>query len=330
MRRYTFSLGNSKGIDNNNIKRMLFSISFNEFKNQTNEILYLLKTKNIHHRDINPGNLLFSERDRKIKLVDFYWSKTDGIEVGIPENLNSDYFIDDIKSIETIQKQISVVNEKFENNIKDLKNIISKFGDIYYDGSSVNLGKSYHKIDIPSFKNILYHKNTEEEFNTILNNISIIPEKIIDIGSSVGYNSFGLLREFNPNIIFIYESDPHVFNFLKKVKKFFNLSELNINNKVDEKTRFESVDLSLCMNVHMWLHKQLKNKVDNILSNLFEKSKETFFQTSGLESSGMYKVESLKSKEDIKKYLESLTDKKVYFIRTTNKHGGLRHLFKVY
>jgi len=77
IKRYSFSLGNTKRIFNNNIRRLLFSCSLSEIFSQLEEIEKILKTKNISHRDINPGNLLFSEADLKLKVIDFYWAKTD-------------------------------------------------------------------------------------------------------------------------------------------------------------------------------------------------------------------------------------------------------------
>jgi hypothetical protein len=79
----------------------------------------------------------------------------------------------------------------------------------------------------------------------------------------------------------------------------------------------------------MWLHKQFGDGIDLIIKNILDNCNQMFFQTAGAESNGKYIVKKFISKEVIKEYLEGLTTKKVSFIRSTKKHGGLRHLFKV-
>ena len=125
-----------------------------------------------------------------------------------------------------------------------------------------------------------------------------------------------------------YEADPVMRSFLKTVKNIFYLNEFIFNKGIDESTNFKDVDLVICMNVHMWLEKQLGKKVDLVISNLINHSKQMFFQTAGAESAGKYLVKWLKSKEDIQEYLERLGGKKVTFI-DTSKRGGLRYLFKI-
>ena len=119
-----------------------------------------------------------------------------------------------------------------------------------------------------------------------------------------------------------------MLSFLKTVKNIFNLSEIKLPGNINHDTILPDVDLVICMNVHMWLVKQYGRNADLITSNLIKHSKEMFFQTAGAESSGMYLVKSLKTKGDIKKYLEDLGGKKVTFI-DQSKRGGKRYLFKI-
>jgi len=331
MERYSFPLGSSMGILKENIQRVLFTISEEEFIFQLDYILEILKRKNINHRDINPGNLLFFEQDRKIKLIDFYWAQTDGLKVGTPDGLNSVYGIDDSIAFEQIKNQMIPIIQEAKSSIGELKGLISQFGRMYFDGSAAHKGKTYHELDIPYLKTTPFHKDTSGEFFDILDTISQSnPKTLIDIGCAAGYSSFNLLRHFGLEKVLMYEADPYMFRFLNKLKYIFGLNEIGLKKGVKEDEEFEEVDLALCMNVHMWLEKQMGNKVNKVISNLFAKSKETFFQTCGLDGEGMYRVE-LESKEDVKQYLKGLTSKNVEFIRSTTDHeGGLRYLFKIF
>jgi len=154
-------------------------------------------------------------------------------------------------------------------------------------------------------------------------------KNIIDVGCSSCYHLFNFMRMFRLEKAIGYEADPHMFKLLNSIKEIFCLDELIIKNKVELDTKFEKVDLLICMNVHMWLRKQFGLNADKLISNIIESSKEMFFQTAGSESSGMWVDKSLKSKEQIKKYLSKLGGRKVDFIRSTGKHGGLRHLFRI-
>ena len=125
-----------------------------------------------------------------------------------------------------------------------------------------------------------------------------------------------------------HEADPTMLSFLKTAKNIFCLDEFTLNAGIGETTKFQDVDLAICMNVHMWIEKQLGKKADIVISNLIKHSKQMFFQTAGAESSGIYLVKWLKSKKDIQEYLERVGGKRVKFI-STSKRGGKRYLFKI-
>ena len=112
IRRYNFSIGGRKGINEENIRRMLFTISYEEFDSQLTQIENLLKEIGMLHRDINPGNLLFCEEERKLKLIDFYWARSNGINPGDPPQLNGYYYIDDSKSFKAIKDEVKSIDEK--------------------------------------------------------------------------------------------------------------------------------------------------------------------------------------------------------------------------
>jgi len=328
MKRYDFSLGNTKRISEKNIRRLLFSCSLSEVFKQLDEIQNILKKRKIIHKDINPGNLLFCEEELRLKLIDFYWASTDNINREFVRGINGIYKDDD-KAFSTIKSQIAKINKKIMKQVKiSKKDILSRLGKVYHDGSAKHKGKTYHPINIPYYKDNLYHKDINYEFQNIVKNIKYPIESVIDVGCAAGYYPFNLMRMYKVQKVFGYEADPVMLSFLRTVKGIFGLDELTLNTGVNPSTKFQDVDLVICMNVHMWLEKQFGKNVDKIVSNLIKHSKEMFFQTAGANSSGMYKVKSLKSKDDIQKYLERLGGKKVVFI-DRSKRGGKRYLFKI-
>jgi len=330
IKRYDFSLGNTKRIFVNNVRRLLFSCSLSEVFKQLEEIEKILKIKNISHRDINPGNILFSEEDLKLKLIDFYWAKTDKIQPSIPAGCNAIYGTNDSKAFSKIKNQLSKVDKVVRKQVKNLKkSTISYLGKKYYDGSSKHVGKTYHQIDIPYFRNVKFHRDNSSEFQDININMTKPIKNVVDIGCSACYHLFNFMRMFRLKKAVGYESDPHMLNFLREIKKIFCLDELIIKDKIQLNSVFEKTDLLICMNVHMWLRKQFGLGADKLVSNMITSSNEMFFQTAGKESSGMWTDKSLGSKEGIKKYLNKLGESKVDFIRSTGRHGGQRHLFRV-
>jgi len=328
MERYDVPFGKGGIIIWENIKRILFTISKEELFRQLDIISNFLKTSEVNHRDINPGNLLFFEKEKIIKLIDFYWATTKETMVPIPsKRLNRFYGLNDQKALAKLKNQIEELHPEILESVKPIKENITKTGKPYYDGSS--RGRTYHKLSIPCFDDIAFHKNTETEFLDILNSLDTTPKSIIDVGCASGYNTFNMMRQFRLSKAVVYEADPVVFVILNDIKKLFTLKELVIKGKINKDTLFEKVDLTLCMNVHMWLYKQLGDEVDIVMKRLIESSNTLFFQTAGKESSGRMRIKKFKSKEDIYNYLVSLSgSKKVTFIRSTKMHG-LRHLFKI-
>lgn len=330
MQRYDFAFGSPKGISEKNIKRLLFTLSKEEIFKQLDEILYFLKYFKLNHRDVNPGNLMFSEKEKIIKLIDFYWTNTETITIDTPsDGINQRYGTDDEIAIKRIKNEIDIVYLQVKESIEEIKEIISHFGEVYRDGSSKHKGKVYTKIDIPYFDDILAHRDVEYEYKDLVENLTVNPKILLDIGPANGNNIFKFIRDFSIDKAIGYEADPDVFKFLCKVKETYCLDNLEFNTGVTPETIFPKSDLTICMNVHMWLHKQYGKDCDLIIKNLISSSKEMFFQTAGAESQGMYLVKELTSKEVIYDYLKNLGGNEVEFIRSSKHHGGLRHLFKI-
>jgi len=309
------------------LRRILFSISKEELFRQLDEIVDILKEEEIQHFDIHPANILFCEKDKHLKLIDFCCAKTDHI---IPNRI-TELVIREAKyggdsgTVAMIKKYIDKALIPIEKQVEEVNGLLDIVGKKHFPGSS-GLGKTYQKIDIPYFYDRPFHKDTSKEFNAIRSAISIMPKSVIDVGCASGYTIFNLMRMFQLDSAIAYEADPNVFNFLVKIRKYFSLKEFELINKISPDSEFKETDLVICMNVHMWLEKEFGREGSNlIISNLIKNSKEMFFQTAGRESGGQYRVKWLKNKEIIKNYLHDMGGNEVTFIGTLKK----RHLFKV-
>ena len=310
---------------NGNVRRVLFSLTFDEFIRQLDEIVDILEEENIDHGDIHPANIILSEKDKCLKLVDFFWAKTDHIEPVRPKKLARQWG-NDRGAIKKIKKQVQARFPKIKRHIAIAKKMTESFGRIYYDGSASLPGKTYQKIDIPHFEGHEYHKDTSHEFNTMMSAIDFEPKTVRDIGCASGYTVFNLMRNFILESAIAYEADPRMFAFLEYIKLIFDLRELKLINGVTPQTDFEPVDLTICMNVHMWLVKQFgRDESDTIMRNLIKNTKVLFFQTASRKSNGKYRVKWLNDKYDIENYLRDMGGKNVIFLKTLRR----RHLFKV-
>ena len=331
MERMNFAMGNGKGLNGNNVRRILFSISLNELTEMLCNIERDLIKFNISHRDLNPGNLLWSEKQRLLKLSDFFWSKLSDENLFIPDYANPVYGQNDALAIDKIKSDILEIFPRAE-----IQSAIAEFQKVgsgpYQDGSSSSPGKAYHIVDIPGFKDIPYVKDTcLREYQLIKDTLPIEPESFVDIGAANGYFSFNLLRDFDIKYARSYERDIEALNFLKIVKSIYCLDELTLGNIVDEYTVIEKNDITIFLNSHMWIYKQLgKASTLTVVRNAIKSSEYMYFQTSGAYGKGRYKVEEYQSKEDVRDMLLQAGAKTVEFIdRTIGIHNAPRDMFMV-
>lgn len=329
MPRYRICIGKSARVVNEkNISRILFSITLEELNHQFDEMADMFEKLEINHKDLHPSNIMFDEKDRHFKIIDFFWSTADHVNPVPPYPLNIIFGENDRNALKKIKSKIKkhCIALDIEGKIKHLKDITKKFGVKYYDGSASCPGKTYHRIDIPYFKDHEFHKNVDPDFERIMDSLTIVPRTAIDVGCAAGFNTFNLIRNFIMNKMTAYEADPHMFEFLTEVKNTFKIKELEIIDRITPDTKIPSVDVTVCMNVHMWLVKQFgRSGANRIVSNLIKNSKEMFFQTAHRGSYGKYKVKWLRDKNDIKKYLEELGGRNVELIGTRRR----RHMFKI-
>jgi hypothetical protein len=334
MERLKFSLGNGQGLNENNIRRILFSLSLDDLLKMLDNILLDLKKFGIHHRDLNPGNMLWSEQESLIKLTDLFWGKFEGQDIFIPDYANPLYGQDDSLAIERIKNDIKKIYNKIKPEIHQTLNEFQKVGaSPYKDGSASSPGRSYHLVDIPDFKHIPYSKDTcIREYNLVKNIIiDINPRSFIDIGCASGYFTFNLLRDFRIDYAMAFEKDKEPLNFLKRIKSIYKLDELALNNQFDDTINLKKYDIAIWLNSHMWIYKQIgKKKTLEAVKNVIANTKYMFFQTAGGYSKGRYKIEEYTNKEDIKNMLLSCGAKSVKFIAMTSGiHNAPRDMFMV-
>jgi len=342
MGRYDFELGSTSKLNFDNLHRILFSLSITEVLENLDAIFQSLQLHNIRHRDIHPGNLLYSEKEKCLKLTDFYWSDDidNKIDLPIPNKehifpLNGKYGTDDAAAIEIIKSEITDYHDKVFLSQRDKIqiNFASTVGTgAYKDGSSVFKGYAYHIIDVPGFKEaITYHKDTcVEEYEVIKKTLPITPETTIDIGAAEGYFTFNLLRDFDISLAYAYEADIDVSSFLHRVKFLYRLPQLEVRGKFDDSINlYRDFDIAIWLNSHMWVYKQLgKERTLKCVANVLKHCKYMYFQTCGAYGSGMYKVAEYKNEEDIYHMLMDAGAKDVQVVaKFVGSHDAPRHMF---
>jgi len=344
MSKCDFELGSTEKLNHDNLHRIFFSLSIHEVFENLDVILGLLQENDIRHRDIHPGNILYSEKEKVLKLTDFYWSDSieNPIDLPIPNKehlfpLNGKYGTDDAIAIDMIKEEIKNYydNAFLPQRDKIQINFASNVGTgAYKDGSSVYKGYAYHIIDIPGFKeNIPYHKSTcIEEYEVIKRTLPINPKTSIDIGAAEGYFTFNLLRDFDLSLAYMYEADEKVSSFLLRSKYLYRLAQLEIRDGFsDFVVLFQNFDVAIWLNSHMWVYKQLgKDRALKCVKNVLEHCKYMYFQTCGAYGSGMYKVDEYKNEEDIYHMLMDAGAKDAQIVgKFLGSHDAPRHMFLV-
>lgn len=340
MERLDLALGNTVALDPEAVRRVLFTLTLFEIERQLDKLLSDLESSGIRHNDINPGNILYSEQDRTLKLADFYWASKDRIKPRCyPSGLNSVYGMDDKAAIELIKNQIREVADCVREECADLHNYFKlNIGNVnrdgYFDGSSLTTGKAYHIVDHPYFKPRIPHHKTacEQEYKVIKESLPCRPKRMLEVGCANGYFAFNFMRDFRLNRYLAFEADPHANHFIRQMKRTFSLIEFELKGAFDDSPEAIDIDhdIALCLNVHMWVYKQLgAGRTLNAMRNLINRCKWLYFQTTAADGSSMYVVKELKDDKDIAEMLKQAGAKSVDKLQTTVAHHGKRHLFLV-
>ena len=348
MQRLSYDLGDDRALSEN-VRRLFFAIDIDTAMKMLDEMLSDLKKYGIRHRDINPGNILFSEKEKLMKLTDFAWAEDIDVPTSIPGAVNHIYTTDDEHAInqikeelkkkyDTLEPELRSIRIAFDENVGKDVHIGGTPGNrnvygAYKDGSSIRQGWGYHIVDIPYFRSIPVHKETcKAEHNFIRSVLPIDPKSFLDIGCSCGFHTFNLIRDFDIEHCRAFEADSAVNDFLKSVKKTFKLDELDIELSFDDTVDLsKGYDVVIFLNAHMWVYKQTgRERTLNAMKNIINNSKYLFFQTAGAYSSSIYNVEEYKNSNDIEKMLRSCGPKDVKYLDTfIGAHGAPRDMFMV-
>lgn len=201
-----------------------------------------------------------------------------------------------------------------------MKSLINKIGaGEYKDGSSLCPGTTYHPIPFDEFKDVPVHKTACYKELEIVKKYLPKGDTLLDIGCAEGFYTFNLRDRFK-KVVGI-ERDENVLALLKALKKKYKIKNVYFYKDLID----EEFDITLMLNVHMWIRKQLgEDQTKEFMRNL--KTKHLFFQTSHAESGGMYKVNELKNKEDIEAYLLDCGFRSK-LIHTSQDHGGVRYMY---
>lgn len=349
MEKLDYDLGDDRTLNDDHVRRMLFAIDIDTAFKQLDNMLADLKKYGVRHRDINPGNILFSEKEKLMKLTDFAWAEDIDVPTDIPGAVNHIYTTDDEHAIEQIKEELKKKYETIEIEIKKIKEAFKEnvgkdvhiggtpgnrnvYGD-YKDGSSIRQGWGYHIVDVPYFRDIPVHKETcKDEHKFIRSVLAIKPKSFLDVGCSCGYHTFNFIRDFDIKYCRVFEADPAVNDFLKSVKKTYRLDELEIGLKFDDTIDLsKGYDVVVFLNAHMWVYKQIgKERTLQAMKNIINNSKYLFFQTAGAYSSSIYNVMEYKHAGDVEAMLLSCGPKSVKHLDTfIGSHGAPRDMFMV-
>ena len=355
MEKLDYDLGDDRTLSDN-VRRLFFAIDIDTAMKMLDDILADLKKYGVRHRDINPGNILFSESEKLMKLTDFAWADLVDEPVKCPGAVNHIYTTDDEHAINQIKDELKKNYDKLEPELKSIRTAFDEnvgkdvhiggvpgnrnvYGD-YKDGSSIRQGWGYHIVDIPYFNSIPVHKETcKAEHNFIRSVLPIIPKSFLDIGCSCGFHTFNFIRDFDIKYCRVFEADPAVNDFLKSVKKTYRLDELYIESKFDDEIDLsildnnpvDGYDVAIFLNAHMWVYKQTgRERTLKAMKNIINNSKYLFFQTAGAYSSSIYNVEEYKNSNDVATMLRSCGPKNVKHLDTfIGAHGAPRDMFMV-
>ena len=349
MEKLNFDLGNDRFLNEDHIRRLFLFMSIDEVLKMLDDMLVDLKKYGIRHRDINPGNILFSEKQKLMKFTDFAWSEVIDDPVKIPGAVNHIYTINDEHAIQQIKDELKKKYEKLEPELKSIRTAFDEnvgkdvhiggtpgnrnvFG-AYKDGSSIRQGWAYHIVDIPYFRDIPVHKETcKDEHNFIRSVLPIDPISFLDIGCSCGYHTFNFIKDFDISYCRVFEADPAVNDFLKSIKKSYKLDELEIELHFDDTIDLsKGYDVVIFLNAHMWVYKQIgRERTLNAMRNIINNCKWLFFQTAGNYSSSIYNVVEYKNFNDVANMLKSCGPKDVKHLDTfIGAHGAPRDMFMV-
>ncbi len=219
--------------------------------------------------------------------------------------------------------------------IKEIKKKIDLIGsEGYVDGSSITKGHSYHVIPLAGFEEVPEHKTAcFGEYETIRNLNNFKNKKVLEIGCANGYFSFNMAKE--DARVTAYDHDDHVIAVNKMMQTLPEANGLSVKF-INKRFGFEDLinrkyDITLMLNVHMWIDKQIgEENTRSLMRAISRHSLKIYFQTAHKESGGMQRISYLSSGKDIEEYLVECGFNYVREIKRSNAHGGIRIMYEAY
>jgi SAM-dependent methyltransferase len=278
----------------------------------------------ISHHDINLCNILFDSVTGKFTLIDYAWATQDNAPPAKTFKNHPTYLNNGLAEDSEAIREITCFL------IRKLISDIGKNG--YKDGSSVSKGFTYCKLPFDEFSDVPFHKDhAKDEFAQIRQHAGdlLSNSSILELGSAVGEFTFRLAE--NSKHVTAIEANSFAYRVaeaLKIYRKFSNIDFYNTDIESYVANSEDTFEICLCMNVHMWVEKQLgRERTIELLRNLSQRVRHFYFQTAHSKSGGMYLVEYLKNSNDIALYLANCGFIRIEEISRTASHGGERILF---
>ena len=286
-----------------------------------------LDSLGIRHQDINPSNII--KTGKSFRLIDFGWAVESSAETRRrPRGLNGGFGSDDGLAIDRLVARV----DEHDTRVAKIKSLIARLGaGRYRDGSSVTPGWTYHPIPFVDFADVPAHKTAaRHELATIRACLEKQGRtgggRLLDVGCANGFFTFQLRNDFTQVVAI--EADPDAAAVINELCRLYHISNVELRNQRLQASDFGRFDVMLCLNVHMWIHKQLGHDSTKELMTLAAASVgQLFFQTAHAESRGMSIVRELRNRADIEGYLSECGFGDVQCLCTTTRHGGIRYLF---
>jgi len=213
----------------------------------------------------------------------------------------------------------------------DVRRLIGRCGaGKYKDGSSSKTGFVYQPIPFDGYEDIQVHREQEcrRDAKVVFGDFGPMGGlSVLDIGSNIGFHSF-LAARIGAKVVG-YEADGANVDVANALMSKHGVRKVRfIKTRIDEDTINAmprgAFDVGICLNLHMWLVKQMGPEgVLRLMMALRKKVGILYFQTAHRGGPGRFTCSFLNNPNDIRAYLEECGWANVRLLRS-----GVRYLFR--
>lgn len=252
MPKMDFAMGDPGGVSALALSR----VGKNQFIDWLSGLSEELDRVGVHHHDIHPGNIMYSQQ-HGFKLIDFAWASRGQVDTGSLVNgkgwpLNAQYGADDQVAIDTLILDL--------REFDDVRRLLDGIGQKYLDGSSTKRGRPYHRIPFPEFDDIqpcCPDKSTRKCYKHL--QIDMAKKcnpypSVVDLGCASGYFSFRISK-FARQVVAI-DSDPNVSALNQRLGDYKRIDNVRFRLGNVEDVDVWQGDVCLLLNLHHWVWKQ--------------------------------------------------------------------------